>query len=92
MQKGIEIQEGFCENYSTIDRISILTSLIRKYTRKKDDKFLCALFYLKGVFNSLNKGILMHCLINLGLPHQFVQILIQMYLMEKSVVWVGKEP
>ena len=90
-QEVIKIQARFRENYSTIDQIFILTSLIRKYTRKKEDKLFVAFLDLKGAFDSVNREILMHCLINLGLPRQFVRILLQMYLTVKFVVRVGKE-
>ena len=54
----MEVQAEFRDNYSTIDQVFILHSLIRKHIKKKGDELFVAFLDLRGAFDGVGKKLL----------------------------------
>ena len=85
-----ETQGGCRKDYSTTDRVFILQALIGKYCRGNGRLFVAFLDFEKA-FDSIDRPILFRYLVKIGLPRPFIMLLINMYEITLSVVFIVKK-
>ena len=90
-KKTMDIQAGFRKGYCPIDQIIILSVLIRKYARGRENRLYAAFLDLRGAFDEVVRKHLIESLLQLGLPWRFVRILVARYSVVRIVVRVGKQ-
>ncbi|MFO7744505.1 MAG: reverse transcriptase family protein, partial [Psychroflexus sp.] len=85
-----EEQGGFRPGYSTVDRVFILNAMIQKYS-KGNSKLYAALIDLQKAFDNVDRILLFEALSEIGLPHQFMNIIASMYSWTKSFVKIPQQ-
>ena len=75
-----ESQAGFRRNYSTIDNIFTLQSLIQKHISKKGGRFYCVFIDYKKAFDSVNHDKLWEALERKGIGGKFLNFWKSLYI------------
>ena len=70
-----ESQAGFRSNYSTIDNVFTLQSLVQKHISKKKGRFYCIYIDYKKAFDSVNHERLWDALERKGITGNFFKFL-----------------
>jgi Reverse transcriptase (RNA-dependent DNA polymerase) len=78
-------QAGFRANYSTIDHIFTLNSIIMRY-RSKRQKVYCAFIDFCKAFDSVNRNVLYYKLSREGVSSKFIRLLKSMYSQTRACV------
>ena len=68
-------QAGFRKNYSTMDNVFVIDTLIRKYLRKKGGRFYCAFIDFSKAFDSVNHKALWQKLIDYNISSRMLKML-----------------
>lgn len=85
-----EYQAGFRKNYSTIDNIYSLSTIV--HLKLNERKKVYAYFVdFKAAFDKVSRNLLMYKLSELGISTKLLKLLQSIYQTTKSVVWTGKE-
>lgn len=85
-----EYQAGFRKNYSTIDNIYNLSTIVNlKLNEKK--KVYAYFVDFKAAFHKVSRSLLMYKLYELGISTKLLRLIQSIYQSTKSVVWTGKE-
>ena len=79
-------QAGFRRNYSTIDNVFVLDTVIRKYLRKRGGRFYCAFVDLTKAFDSVNHKALWKKLQSYHISTKMLNILMSVYENVQSAV------
>jgi len=82
-----EAQAGFRRNYSTIDNIFILTSIIEKYISRPKGKVFAFFIDFSAAFDSINRQSLLYKLKSIGFSTKLVNIIEEIYRVTKARVW-----
>ena len=85
-----EFQAGFRRNYSTMDNIYNLASIVHlKFSERK--KVYAFFVDFKAAFDKVPRKYLFHKLRSLGVSEKIVRLIENIYRKTKSAVWTGKE-
>ena len=79
-------QAGFRKNYSTIDNIFVLQSVVTNSLSKKRGKLFAAFVDFKAAFDSVDRDILFRKLRSYNINGKFLNILLQMYCDVKACI------
>ena len=74
-----ESQSGFRPNYSCVDNMFIMQSLVQKYLSKPGGRFYVLYVDFKKAFDSLIHFNLFTCLKNIGVNGKVLRILVSLY-------------
>jgi hypothetical protein len=78
-------QAGFRANYSTVDHIFTLNSIIMRY-RSRKQKVYCAFIDFCKAFDSVNRNVLYYKLSREGVSSKFIRLLKSMYSQTRACV------
>ena len=85
-----EYQAGFRKQYSTVDNVYNLSSIINlKFEEKK--KVYAFFVDFKAAFDNISRKALIYKLYNLGLSTRVVKLIESLYTNTKAAVWSGDE-
>ncbi|KAK2701826.1 hypothetical protein QYM36_019538 [Artemia franciscana] len=83
-----EEQGGFRTGYGTTDSVFILKALIDKYGKGKTCLYV-GFLDLHKAFDSVDRELLKDAMLNIGLPHSFVRLIVSMYTCVSGIIQVG---
>ncbi|KAK2724477.1 hypothetical protein QYM36_001096 [Artemia franciscana] len=83
-----EEQGGFRTGYGTTDSVFILKALIDKYGKGKTCLYV-GFLDLHKAFDSVDRESLKDAMLNIGLPHSFVRLIVSMYTCVSGIIQVG---
>lgn len=86
-----EYQAGFRKNYSTVDNIFVLSSIVKLQLNKNKGKVYAFFVDFQAAFDSVDRSALIYKLYNLGVSSKLIRIIEQLYQNTKVAVWSGKE-
>lgn len=85
-----EYQAGFRKNYSTVDNIYNLASIVHlKLAERK--KVYCFFIDFKAAFDNISRQALIYKLFRMGVSYKMVSIIEKIYSNTQSAVWNGRE-
>ncbi|KAK2727768.1 hypothetical protein QYM36_008304 [Artemia franciscana] len=86
-----EEQGGFRTGYETTDSVFILKALIDKYGKDKTCLYV-GFLDLHKAFDSVDRELLKDDMLNIGLPHSFVRLIVSMYTCVNDIALVANKP
>jgi len=85
-----EAQAGFRRNYSTVDNIFVLNSIVEKHISKPKGKVFAFFIDFSAAFDSVNRQSLLYKLKVIGFSTKFINIIDEIYKVTKARVWTRK--
>ncbi|KAK2714818.1 hypothetical protein QYM36_009129 [Artemia franciscana] len=83
-----EEQGGFRTGHGTTDSVFILKALIYKYGKGKTCLYV-GFLDLHKAFDSVDRELLNDVMLNIGLPHSFVRLIVSMYTCVSGIIQAG---
>ena len=78
----------FRTGYGTTDSVFILKVLIDKYGKGKTCLYV-GFLDLHNAFDSVDRELLKDAMLNIGLPHSIVKLIVSMYTCDSGIIQVG---
>ncbi|XP_059224641.1 uncharacterized protein LOC131997617 [Stomoxys calcitrans] len=86
----VEFQAGFRKNYSTVDNIYNLASMVNiKLAEKK--KVYAFFVDFRAAFDKISRNLLFYKLNQIGISFKFIKMIEAVYQNTQSAVWTGEE-
>lgn len=82
------LQAGFRKNYSTIEHIFTLSSIVKAF-QARNKKVYSFFVDFKAAFDLVNRNALFYKLSQLGISSKFINVIKEMYTETKAAVWDG---